>query len=150
MANRLRDVVVAQHRRILAVIDRAESAPEPAALRRVERALVAHLDAEEAVIHPVSEPLLETARYGHEAHVVLRFALDRICAAATPNERATRLRVLRDLFVHHTEREEWITLQLLESRLEPAKLGAIARQLEVLFVPALLPKASQTARRKER
>lgn len=152
MAPRLRDVVVTQHRRLLTVIDRAESSPEPLALRRVKQALTVHLDAEEELIYSVSEPLIESSRYGHEEHVVLRFALERIGIAETAVERVTRLRVLRDLFVHHTEREEWVTLQLLESRLDPAKAGALARRLEARLAP--LPKkrpfAPQPARRKER
>lgn len=145
MTSRLRDIVVAQHRRLLSVIDRAESSPHDAALRRVERTLESHLDAEEAVVYPLSDRLLEGARYGHEEHVVLRFALERLRDAETALERTARLRVLRDLFVHHTEREEWITLQLLESRLAPAKLALLARRLEARLAPP-----AQVARRKER
>ena len=153
MTVRLRDVVVHQHRRLLNIIDRAESTPEVAAIRHVEGALVEHLDAEEQLIYPRSEALSDGARYGHEAHVVLRFALERVGLAGTAVERVTRLRVLRDLLVHHNEREEWVTLQLLESRLEPAKSSELARELAARLGGPVAKKHAfplPQARRKER
>ncbi len=152
MATRLRDVVVAQHRRLLTAIDHAEFILDDASIRRVRTMVGAHLDAEERLVYPLSEPLNEASRYGHEEHAVLRFALERVGAAETSVERGTRLRVLRDLVVHHMEREEWVTLQLLESRLDEATSVGLGRRLEAVFVskPHAKKKAVPQARRKER
>jgi hypothetical protein len=120
---RLRDVVAAQHRRLLSIIDRAESEPTIAVLRRVRSSLLAHLEAEAAIVHPLSG-----STYGTEQHEVLKFVLDRIEGAKSDSERTTRIRVLRDLFVHHIEREEWITLQRVESKLDEATSALLGRR----------------------
>jgi hypothetical protein len=111
---RLRETVVAQHRRLLSAIDRAESSPDDATLKRLGRAVLKHLDLEKKLLFPLAAGVGDGARYGEEEHQVLRFALDRLLDAKTARDRATRLRVLRDLFVHHMERTEWVTLQLLD------------------------------------
>jgi hypothetical protein len=114
MATRLREVVVAQHRRLLTVIDRAEASLDDGTLRRLGKSVVAHLDSEKELLFPLAARIGDGARYGEEEHIVLRFALERLLTAKHSRDRSTRLRVLRDLFVHHMERTEWITLQLLE------------------------------------
>ena len=111
---RLRETVVAQHRRLLSTIDRAESSPDDAALKRLGRSVLKHLDFEKTQVFPIASGVADGARYGEAEHQVLRFALDRLLDAKSARDRATRLRVLRDLFVHHMERTEWVTLQLLE------------------------------------
>jgi len=119
MSTRLRDVVVAQHRRLLTVIDRAENSLDDAALRRVRKSVLEHLDTEKTTLFPLAEHVGDGARYGEEEHLVLQFALERLLDAKATRDRATRIRVLRDLFVHHMERTEWVTLQLLE---RPARM----------------------------
>lgn len=114
MTTRLRETVVAQHRRLLSVIDRAEASLDAASLKRLARAVTAHLESEKKLLFPVASRVGDGARYGEEEHLVLQFALDRLLDAKTDRDRSTRLRVLRDLFVHHMERTEWVTLQLLE------------------------------------
>jgi hypothetical protein len=120
---RLREVVTAQHRRLLSIIDRAESEPTIATLRRLRSSLLTHLEAEEAIVYPLSG-----STYGTEQHEVLKFVLDRISEAKNDTERKTRIRVLRDLFVHHVEREEWITLQRVESKLDEATSALLGRR----------------------
>jgi hypothetical protein len=112
--HRLRENVVAQHRRLLSTIDRAESSLDDATLKRLGRSVLRHLDYEKKTLFPLAAGVGDGARYGEAEHQVLRFALDRLLDAATARDRATRLRVLRDLLVHHMERTEWVTLQLLE------------------------------------
>lgn len=114
MTTRLRETVVAQHRRLLIDIDRAESALDTATLKRLSRSVMKHLDAEKQLLFPLAARVGDGARYGEEEHLVLQFALERLLDAKTDRDRSTRLRVLRDLFVHHMERTEWVTLQLLE------------------------------------
>ena len=111
---RLRETIVAQHRRLLSTIDRAESALDDATMKRLGRSVLKHLDVEKKLLFPLAGGVGDGARYGEEEHQVLRFALDRLLDAKTARDRSTRLRVLRDLFVHHMERTEWVTLQLLE------------------------------------
>lgn len=111
---RLREKVVAQHRRLLRVIDRAESSLDDAALKGLGRSLLRHLEAEKELLFPLVSRVGDGGKYGEEAHLVLRFALDRLLSATLVRDRATRLRVLRDLLVHHMERTEWVTLQVLE------------------------------------
>lgn len=126
MSTRLRDAVVAQHRRLLSVIDRAESSLDDAALRRVRKSVLSHLEAEREMLFPLASHVGDGARYGEEEHLVLQFALERLLDAKATRDRATRIRVLRDLFVHHMERTEWVTLQLLE-RPAPKERPAPAR-----------------------
>jgi len=127
MAIRLREVVVAQHRRLLTVIDRAETSLDDLTIKRLGKSVVAHLHSEKELLFPLAARIGDGARYGEEEHVVLRFALDRLLTAKHARDRSTRLRVLRDLFVHHMERTEWVTLQLLESPV-PATKKAQARR----------------------
>lgn len=155
MTIRLREVVALQHRRLLTAIDRAETALDDSSIRKMRKLILAHLDGEEALVYPLSETFIEGSRYGHEEHVLLRFALDRVAEAETRRDKATRIRVLRDLFVHHIEREEWVTLQLLEQRLDEATSTDLGRRLDAAF-PSSKPASTRKRvleaqpRRKER
>lgn len=114
MTTRLRETVVAQHRRLLVAIDRAETSLDEPALTRLRNSVVKHLETERKLLFPLATRVGDGARYGEEEHLVLQFALDRLLTATSQRDRSTRLRVLRDLFVHHMERTEWVTLQLFE------------------------------------
>lgn len=127
MSTHLRDVVVAQHRRLLTVIDRAETSLDDTALRRVRKSVLAHLESEKATLFPLAAHVGDGARYGEEEHLVLQFALERLLDAKAARDRATRIRVLRDLFVHHMERTEWVTLQLLERPASPTAKNSAKR-----------------------
>ena len=150
MTARLREVVALQHRRLLNAIDRAETALDDTSIRKMRKTVLAHLDAEETLVYPLSEKLIEGSRYGHEEHVLLRFALERIVEAENGTDRATRIRVLRDLFVHHCEREEWVTLQLLEQKIDASTSVRLGEQLEEALPPAQKRRLDPQARRKER
>ena len=128
MTTRLRETIVAQHRRLLSVIDRAESTPDDATLKRLGRSVMKHLDTERKLLFPLASRVGDGARYGEEEHLVLQFALERLLDAKTERDRGTRLRVLRDLFVHHMERTEWVTLQLLERASGVIKKGQARRK----------------------
>ena len=114
MTTRLRETVVAQHRRLLVAIDRAETSLDEPALTRLRSSVVKHLETERKLLFPLATRVGDGARYGEEEHLVLHFVLDRLLTATSQRDRSTRLRVLRDLFVHHMERTEWVTLQLFE------------------------------------
>ncbi|MFO0736805.1 MAG: hemerythrin domain-containing protein [Labilithrix sp.] len=114
MTTRLRETVVAQHRRLLVAIDRAETSLDEPALTRLRSSVVKHLETERKLLFPLATRAGDGARYGEEEHLVLHFVLDRLLTATSQRDRSTRLRVLRDLFVHHMERTEWVTLQLFE------------------------------------
>lgn len=137
MTTRLREVVVSQHRRLLTFIDRAEAALDDATLQRLGKSVDTHLESEKNLLFPLASRIGDGARYGEEEHIVLKFALERLLGAKTQRDRSTRLRVLRDLFVHHMERTEWVTLQLLE------------RPSGVLDKPSTSPKKRSTKKKSQ-
>lgn len=125
----LRSVVNRQHRVLLDLIDRAESASTLRVLTELQRAMSTQLDLEAEILHP-KESSSEHALYARESHAILRIALDRACNSdANQRQRQARLRVLRDLFVRHAEREELVTMEWFESELGSRAMLGLARRL---------------------
>jgi hypothetical protein len=105
------------------------------------------MDATSGLIHPVMDSKKLHPRHGGEEHVILRFALDRLCDTNLKRmDRVARLRVMRDLLVHHTERRECITLTLLESHLGEHASSDLARRFAASVRPTRREVAAAAAR----
>ncbi len=99
----LRQTLRQLHKLVFEAIDAAERRPTVDALDRLEYVMSVQLDAEAETIHTMG------SAEGGDAQAVLRFSLRRMCERGAPiDARRARLRVVRDLFVAHSEREELI------------------------------------------
>lgn len=131
MTPSLRDVVVAQRTLVLRLIDLVESTMTLRAIGQLRDVLHGQIAAEREVLVPLAADASEGVSYGGELHAVVQFVLERICAPeATPTERGARLRVLRDLLVHQTERDEWIVIERIEAKIGARAAASAARRFE--------------------
>lgn len=120
----LRQTLRQLHKLVFEAIDAAERRPTVDALDRLEYVMSVQLDAEAETIHTMG------SAEGGDAQAVLRFSLRRMCERGAPiDARRARLRVVRDLFVAHSEREELITIPRLEAELGPRAAADLAKKL---------------------
>ena len=118
--------------------------PEIGRLRDV---LLGQIAAERAVLVPLLAEASEGVSYGGELHAVIQFVLDRICVPeAATSERAARLRVLRDLLVHQSERDEWVMIDRIETKIGVRAAASAARRFEKALVDAVAAGASGAQR----
>jgi hypothetical protein len=114
----LKDVLEKQHRRVIELLDQTEEAPKSGLLRALADEIVGHTLAEEELVYPLSHRPHGSEERALEEHALLRYALERLLLAPPGNLTfAARVRMLRELLVHHCEQEERARLPVLEKRI---------------------------------
>lgn len=132
MPNRLSDAIIEQHRTILHLLDDAvERHDDTTARRAFAAALVAHADLEEEIVYRHARSLHRDSAV--EEHAVLRFAAIRFVRAETKRIVVTRARVVRDMMIHHVEREERTTLPAIERSIGARASSALALSVRRRF-----------------
>lgn len=133
MTMRIGDVLVAQHRLVLRLVDDLQRARAPrASFDAAARAVLAHLSVEEEVL---SKPLEASGgRHLHEEeHATVRFALERVRIRVPKLLAHARLRVLRELLIHHIEPEERVALPAIERRIGRSRSLVLGRKAKRAF-----------------
>ena len=137
MTTRLGDVLVAQHRFVLQLVDDLQRARATrASFDAAGHAVLAHLAVEEEVL---SGPLEAAgARHLHEEeHATVRFALERVRLRVPKLLAHARLRVLRELLIHHIEPEERVALPAIERRIGRSRSLVLGRKAKRAFAALL-------------
>lgn len=125
---RFSEVVVHQHRRLIGLLDRIEESPESEKVRALADEIVGHTLAEEELLDR------ENSARDVEEHALLRYALQRLLVARSKSPAfEARLRMLRELLVHHCELEERARLPLVERALGGRRSRALAEKLVARF-----------------
>lgn len=106
-------------------------------LQGIADELVAHMVIEEKVFYPRAREVIPSlAKEAFEEHAVARFELSRLLAA-TPSERKTRAKVLKELLEHHIEEEEKELFPKMKSALDASELSSMGEQMEAMFEAAV-------------
>lgn len=130
----LRDVLERQHRRVIELLDRTEEAPKSSLLRALADEIVGHTLTEEELVYPHSCRPHGAAERALEEHAVLRYALERLLVARPGNLTFdARVRMLRELLIHHCEQEERARLPILEKRMGSRRSRALAERVASRF-----------------
>lgn len=126
----LADVIVAQHRAILAAIEPLFAPTPPRAeIHTLVSLLLAHLDAEDSLVY-AQEPRGGALRHGSEEHALLRYAVVRLLDSGLDRDTfLARLRLLRDHLVHHFEQEESLLVPRVARRLGKRRGSLLAARV---------------------
>jgi hypothetical protein len=117
MPERIGDVLAAQHRHVLELLDDLGSRRARGQLiQRVATAVLTHLAVEEQLLGRLAGAVSVVALH-HEEHASVRSAVERLWLPGTLAQRNARTRVLRALLIHHAEPEERVVLPRLEVEL---------------------------------
>ena len=124
--SRITDILANQHRRVIALLDEAQETAESGAIRSLADEIAGHMLAEEELVYPLRYAPLRAV----EEHALLRYALERVLVA-NPEHLSfdARLRMLRDLLVHHCDREERAELPNLEKTLGARRSRHLAERV---------------------
>lgn len=130
----LKDVLEEQHRRVIELLDQTEEAPESSLIQSLADEIVGHTLAEEELVYPLSYRSHGAAEKALEEHALLRYALGRLLVARPGNVTFdARVRMLRELLIHHCEQEERARLPVLEKRMGARRSRALAERVASRF-----------------
>jgi iron-sulfur cluster repair protein YtfE (RIC family) len=130
----LKDVLEKQHRRVIDLLDQTEEAPESNLLRALADEIVGHTLAEEELVYPLSQRPHGSEERALEEHALLRYALERLLGARPGKPTfAARVRMLRELLIHHYEQEERARLPVLEKRIGSRRSHELAERVASRF-----------------
>lgn len=130
----LTDILVHQHRRVIDLLDRTQETPESHVLESLADEIVGHTVAEAELVYPMDLATAGSHAQALEEHAVLRFALERLLTARPDHVSFdARLRVLRELLVHHCDREERARLPHVEKKIGARRSRQLARQVALRF-----------------
>jgi hypothetical protein len=131
----LKTVLESQHRRVIDLLDQTEESPQSSALRTLADEIVGHTLTEEELVYPLSHRPHGSEERALEEHALLRFALERLLLAS-PGDNLTfsaRIRMLRELLIHHCEQEERARLPVLEKRIGTKRSRELAAKVASRF-----------------
>jgi hypothetical protein len=130
----LKHVLEQQHRRVIALLDQAEEAPKSSLLRALADEIVGHTLTEEELVYSLPHRPHGSEARALEEHALLRYALERLLVARPGNLTfAARVRMLRELLIHHCEQEERARLPILEKRIGSKRSRELAARVASRF-----------------
>lgn len=130
----LKSVLENQHRRVIELLDQTEEAPRSSLLQALADEIVGHTLAEEELVYPLSDRPHGCEERALEEHALLRYALERLLIAPPGNLTfAARVRMLRELLIHHCEQEERARIPVLEKRMGSKRSRELAVQVASRF-----------------
>lgn len=130
----LKNVLEKQHRRVIELLDQTEEAPQSRLLRTLADEIVGHTLAEEELVYSNSSRPTGSEERALEEHALLRYALERLLGARPGNLTfAARVRMLRELLIHHCEQEERARLPVLEKRIGSRRSRELAARVTSRF-----------------
>lgn len=130
----LKDVLAQQHRRVIELLDQTEETPKSGILQSLADEIVGHTLAEEELVYPLSHRPHGAEEQALEEHAVLRYALERLLVAPPGNMTfEARVRMLRELLIHHCEQEERARIPPLEERMGARRSRALAARVASRF-----------------
>ena len=130
----LKTVLEKQHRRVIELLDQTEEAPRSSLLRALADEIVSHTITEEELVYPLSHRPHGAEEKALEEHALLRYALERLLVARPGNHTFdARVRMLRELLIHHCEQEERARLPILEKRMGSRRSRALAQRVASRF-----------------
>jgi hypothetical protein len=132
--SRVTEVLVHQHRRVIALLDQTQENPKAHVLESLADEIVGHTFAEAQLVYPNRLVSRGSQAQALEEHAVLQFALQRLLAANPGNVAfEARLRALRELVVHHLEREERARLPHVERQIGVRRSRELAERVASRF-----------------
>lgn len=130
----LKNTLVHQHRRVIELLDQTEETPKSGILESLADEIVGHTLAEEELVYPLDGRPAGTEEQAIEEHAVLRYALERLLVARPGNMTfEARIRMLRELLVHHCEQEERARIPALEKKIGERRSRALAARVASRF-----------------
>lgn len=130
----LKNTLEKQHRRVIDLLDQTEDAPKSGAVSALADEIVGHTLAEEELVYPLSHRPHGVEERALEEHALLRFALERLLLARPGNLTfGARIRMLRELLIHHCEQEERARLPFLEKRMGAKQSRELAARVSSRF-----------------
>lgn len=132
------DLLKQQHRTVEALFAKIE-AGEPEALKDLASALAAHMAIEHELFYPVSREIDEDAILeAFEEHAIAETSLKRALATDPDDETFdARVKVLKELILHHVEEEEGELFPQVEKEIEADELEALGQKMEARFEQVL-------------
>jgi len=129
--SRLTNALAAQHRRVIELLDEAQENAKKKTLHSLADHIVGHMVAEEEIVYPVAATPAWTRVQALEEHAILRYALDRLLVA-NPSHLSfdARVRMLRELLLHHCDREERARLPQFEKAIGARRSRLLATRVE--------------------
>lgn len=146
----LKHTLEKQHRRVIDLLDQTEESPETNVVRALADEIVGHTLAEEELVYPLAHRPHGSEERALEEHALLRYALERLLLARPGNLTfEARIRMLRELLVHHCEQEERARLPILEKRMGERRSRELAVRVSSRF-EELVARGHQHALRRGR
>jgi hemerythrin superfamily protein len=132
------DLLKQQHRNVEALFAKIESG-EPEALKDLASALAAHMTIEHEFFYPESREVDEDAILeAFEEHSIAEVALKRALATDPEDDSFdARVKVLKELILHHVEEEEGELFPQVEKQIASAQLEALGAEMEQRFQEVL-------------
>ena len=130
----LKNILEKQHRRVIDLLDQTEEAPQSSLIRTLADEIVGHTLAEEELVYSLSDRPHGTEERALEEHALLRYALERLLVARPGNLTFdARVRMLRELLIHHCEQEERARIPILEKRIGSKRSRELAARVASRF-----------------
>lgn len=145
----LKNILEKQHRRVIDLLDQTEQSPKSSIVRALADEIVGHTLTEEELVYPLPHRPNGSEERALEEHALLRFALERLLLARPGNVTfEARIRMLRELLIHHCEQEERARLPVLEKRIGSKRSRELAARVSSRFEELVARGHEEALRRK--